>query len=43
MAMIIGYINASWTLKVDIAAEYICRLVTPSLFFFRQKNNDGAR
>ncbi|MEF9993835.1 MAG: NAD(P)/FAD-dependent oxidoreductase, partial [Acinetobacter sp.] len=27
MAMIIGYINASWTLKVDIAAEYICRLV----------------
>lgn len=27
MAMIIGYINASWTLKVDIAAEYISRLV----------------
>ena len=27
MVMIIGYINASWTLKVDIAAEYICRLV----------------
>lgn len=27
MAMIIGYINASWTLKVDIAAEYICRLL----------------
>ncbi len=27
MAMIIGYINASWTLKVDIAADYICRLV----------------
>ena len=27
MAMIIGYINASWTLKVDIAGEYICRLV----------------
>ena len=27
MAMIIGYINASWTLKVDIAAEYICRLM----------------
>src|SRR5690606_41792813 len=22
-----GYINASWTLKVDIAAEYICRLL----------------
>ena len=28
MAMIIGYINASWTLKVDIAADYICRLLT---------------
>ena len=27
MAMIIGYINASWTLKVDIAAEYICRMI----------------
>lgn len=27
MAMIIGYINASWTLKVDIAAAYICRLL----------------
>ena len=27
-AMIIGYINASWTLKVDIASEYICRLLT---------------
>ena len=27
MAMIIGYINASWTLKVDIAADYISRLV----------------
>lgn len=27
MAMIIGYINASWTLKVDIAANYLCRLL----------------
>ena len=27
MAMIIGYINASWTLKVDIVADYICRLI----------------
>ena len=27
MAMIIGYINASWTLKVDIAGEYISRLL----------------
>lgn len=27
VAMIIGYTNASWTLRVDIAAEYICRLL----------------
>lgn len=27
MALIIGYINASWTLKVDVAAEYLCRLL----------------
>lgn len=27
MAMVIGYINASWTLKVDIAADYLCRLM----------------
>ena len=27
IAMIIGYINASWTLKVDVAADYICRLL----------------
>lgn len=27
MAMVIGYINASWTLKVDIASEYICKLI----------------
>ena len=27
LAMMIGYINASWTLKVDIAAAYICRLL----------------
>ena len=26
-ALIIGYTNASWTLKVDIAAEYFCRLL----------------
>ncbi|MDX1496338.1 MAG: NAD(P)/FAD-dependent oxidoreductase [Salinisphaeraceae bacterium] len=26
-AVIFGYINASWTLKVDIAADYICRLI----------------
>lgn len=26
-AMILGYTNASWTLKADLAAEYICRLI----------------
>lgn len=26
-AMIFGYTNISWTLKVDIACEYICRLI----------------
>lgn len=26
-AIIFGYTNASWTLKVDIACEYICRLI----------------
>ncbi|WP_304044405.1 NAD(P)/FAD-dependent oxidoreductase [Jatrophihabitans endophyticus] len=25
--MIFGYVNASWTLKADIAAEYLCRLM----------------
>lgn len=23
---VIGYVNASWTLKVDVVADYICRL-----------------
>ncbi|MDX1588016.1 MAG: NAD(P)/FAD-dependent oxidoreductase [Oleiphilaceae bacterium] len=27
MAMIVGYTNASWTLKADLASEYICRLL----------------
>ncbi|MGH8505915.1 MAG: flavin-containing monooxygenase [Stenotrophobium sp.] len=27
MAWIVGYTNASWTLKADIAAAYICRLL----------------
>ena len=27
MAMVIGYINASWTLKVDVAADYVARLI----------------
>lgn len=26
-AIVFGYTNASWTLKVDIACEYICRLL----------------
>ncbi len=26
-AIIVGYTNASWTLKADIASEYICRLI----------------
>ena len=27
LAWIVGYINASWTLKVDLAASYVCRLL----------------
>lgn len=27
LAVIFGYTNASWTLKVDIAADYVCRLL----------------
>ncbi len=26
-AMVFGYINASWTLKADLSAEFVCRLV----------------
>lgn len=26
-AMIVGYTNISWTLKVDIACQYLCRLI----------------
>jgi cation diffusion facilitator CzcD-associated flavoprotein CzcO len=26
-ALVFGYTNASWTLKADIAAEYVCRLL----------------
>jgi cation diffusion facilitator CzcD-associated flavoprotein CzcO len=26
-AIVFGYVNASWTLKADIAAEYACRLI----------------
>jgi cation diffusion facilitator CzcD-associated flavoprotein CzcO len=26
-ALIFGYVNASWTLKADLAAEYACRLI----------------
>lgn len=27
MALAIGYTNASWTLKVDLSSEYLCRLI----------------
>ncbi|MBA3979578.1 MAG: FAD-containing monooxygenase EthA [Alcanivorax sp.] len=27
MALVFGYTNASWTLKADIACEYVCRLL----------------
>ncbi len=27
MASVFGYINASWTLKADIACDYVCRLL----------------
>ena len=27
-SLIFGYVNASWTLKADIAADYTCRLLT---------------
>lgn len=27
MALVFGYTNASWTLKADIACEFVCRLV----------------
>ncbi len=28
MAMALGYTNASWTLKADLVAEYVCRVLT---------------
>jgi monooxygenase len=27
MASVFGYVNASWTLKTDIVADYVCRLI----------------
>ncbi|MEM1132916.1 MAG: NAD(P)/FAD-dependent oxidoreductase [Pseudomonadota bacterium] len=27
MAIVFGYLNASWTLKVDIVANYVCRIL----------------
>ena len=27
-AFTLGYTNASWTLKADLVAEYVCRLLT---------------
>ncbi len=38
MAMMIGYVNASWTLKVDIASKYICRLLN----YMDQNNYKGV-
>ena len=29
-AYVIGYTNASWTLKADLVSEYVCRLLQPS-------------
>jgi hypothetical protein len=26
-AMVIGYTNASWTLKADLVSQYVCRLI----------------
>ncbi len=26
-ALLFGYTNASWTLKIDLAADYLCRLL----------------
>ena len=28
-AMVIGYTNASWTLKADLVNRYVCRLLQP--------------
>lgn len=36
LALVIGYVNASWTLKVDVAADYLCRL----LKYMEQKGYD---
>jgi hypothetical protein len=27
LAVVLGYTNASWTLKVDLTCEYVCRLL----------------
>jgi len=27
LGLVLGYVNASWTLKADIAARYLCRLI----------------
>jgi hypothetical protein len=27
MAYVVGYTNASWTLKADLVSEYVCRLL----------------
>ena len=46
MAMVFGYTNASWTLKADIAAEYVCRLLNymsrKGLQQVTPKDHDGS-
>ena len=46
-AVIIGYTNASWTLKVDIASEYLCRLLnhmdSQNLAVAVPRNEGGCR
>jgi cation diffusion facilitator CzcD-associated flavoprotein CzcO len=48
-ALVFGYINASWTLKADIAARYVCRLLnhmdangyTTAVARARESDRDG--
>jgi hypothetical protein len=35
-AYVIGYTNASWTLKADLVSEYVCRLLS----FLRERGYD---
>jgi monooxygenase len=46
MALAIGYINASWTLKCDLTCDYVCRLLnymrSNALTECVPRNKDGA-